>query len=150
MINQSGNQGRNGLFSLSTGAAVAKAAPRDPRTTIAPILTSAAKNTYYTGLSTPITPSRASTQTRGRSDDSTRPSAAGHEFRLAVAFSSCEIRSAVEAQPPFEPWSETSPSGCIGLTAALVWTRPFFLQEDLQHAGYGRRGAISRRGSDSL
>jgi hypothetical protein len=99
----------------------------DPSPSIAPILTSAAKNTYYTGLSTPITPSRASTQTCGRIDDCTHTGAAGHESRLSVASSSCEVRSAVEAQPQLEPWPEPSPDGCIRLTAALVWTQPFFL-----------------------
>ena len=60
---------------FSKEAALAKPAPRHPNPSgaPAPILTSATNNTYYTGLSTPTTPSRASTQTRGRSNDSTRP-----------------------------------------------------------------------------
>lgn len=62
---------------FSKEAAVAKPAPRHPNSSAAPILTSATNNTYYTGLSTPTTPSRASTQTRGRSGDSARPGAAG-------------------------------------------------------------------------
>lgn len=42
----------------------------------APILTTTTNNTYYTGLSTPTTPSRTtSTNTRGPSDDSTRAAA---------------------------------------------------------------------------
>lgn len=62
---------------FSKEAALAKPAPRhpNPNGVPAPILTSATNNTYYTGLSTPTTPSRASTQTRGRSNDSTRPGA---------------------------------------------------------------------------
>jgi hypothetical protein len=62
---------------FSKEAALAKPAPRHPNPSGAPtpILTSATNNTYYTGLSTPTTPSRASTQTRGRSNDSTRPGA---------------------------------------------------------------------------
>lgn len=62
---------------FSKEAALAKPAPRHPNPSgaPAPILTSATNNTYYTGLSTPTTPSRASTQTRGRSNDSTRPGA---------------------------------------------------------------------------
>ena len=62
---------------FSKEAALAKPAPRhpNPNGAPAPILTSAINNTYYTGLSTPTTPSRASTQTRGRSNDSTRPGA---------------------------------------------------------------------------
>ena len=44
---------------------------------IAPILTTTTNNTYYTGLSTPSTPSRTtSTATRGPSDDTTRGGAA--------------------------------------------------------------------------
>jgi hypothetical protein len=61
---------------FSKEAALAKPAPRNPNPGVAPILTSATNNTYYTGLSTPTTPSRASTQTRGRSDDSAHPGAA--------------------------------------------------------------------------
>jgi len=60
---------------FSKEAAVAKPAPRNLNPSIVPILTSATNNTYYTGLSTPTTPSRASTQTRGRSNDSARPGA---------------------------------------------------------------------------
>lgn len=44
---------------------------------IVPVLTTTTNNTYYTGLSTPSTPSRnTSTNTRGPSDDSTRGAAA--------------------------------------------------------------------------
>jgi hypothetical protein len=65
-----------------SGAAFAKeAAYQSPRhvprpSVIAPILTTTTNNTYYTGLSTPSTPSRTtSTATRGPSDDSTRGAA---------------------------------------------------------------------------
>jgi hypothetical protein len=64
---------------FSKEAALAKSTvPRqpNPNASAAPILTSATNNSYYTGLSTPTTPSRASTQTRGRSNDSTRPEGA--------------------------------------------------------------------------
>jgi hypothetical protein len=62
-----------------SGAAFAKESafqgPRRP-SAIAPILTTTTNNTYYTGLSTPSTPSRTtSTNTRGPSDDSTRGAA---------------------------------------------------------------------------
>lgn len=62
---------------FSKEAGLAKPAPRHPNPSgaPAPILTSATNNTYYTGLSTPTTPSRASTQTRGRSNDSACPGA---------------------------------------------------------------------------
>jgi hypothetical protein len=50
---------------------------------IAPILTTTTNNTYYTGLSTPSTPSRTtSTATRGPSDDSTRGAAAPSAYDI--------------------------------------------------------------------
>jgi hypothetical protein len=66
---------------FSKEAALAKSTPPairnpNPNASAAPILTSATNNSYYTGLSTPTTPSRASTQTRGRSNDSARPESA--------------------------------------------------------------------------
>lgn len=46
--------------------------PRHPRSNpTAPILTTTTNNAYYTGLSTPTTPSRASTQTRGHASADT-------------------------------------------------------------------------------
>lgn len=53
-------------FSKEAAALPEPSQPRTPRpNATAPVLTGTINNAYYTGLSTPTTPSRASTQTRG-------------------------------------------------------------------------------------
>lgn len=58
-------------FAKETGVVKPRGNPQPEAA--APILTSATNNSYFTGLSTPTTPSRASTRTRATSGDSARP-----------------------------------------------------------------------------
>lgn len=59
-------------FSKEAAALPKPSQPRAPRpNATAPVLTGTINNTYYTGLSTPTTPSRASTQTRGHGSGDT-------------------------------------------------------------------------------
>jgi hypothetical protein len=62
---------------FSKETAMPRSSPRHPNASATPVLTSATNNSYYTGLSTPTTPSRTSTQTR-RSHIDGSPRTAAH------------------------------------------------------------------------
>ena len=131
---------------FSKEAALAKPAPRthNPSTLPAPILTSATNNTYYTGLSTPTTPSRTSTQTRGRSDDSTRLSAG-------------EARSIYDIPPP--AYARDAPPGSTPTLPQLSFAADPFMDPvstistaDHTHASSptgAALAALSGRGRDT-
>jgi len=106
---------------------------------IAPILTTTTNNTYYTGLSTPSTPSRnTSTNTRGPSDDSARGATAPSAYEIPppayaklpppgstptlphLSFPADPFMDPDPVSPLTSPSTSTSPSTTTHANAALA------------------------------